>query len=1302
MSTVFIVVVVLAGIAFIIAAWLMWRARARPMAAMPKTGRDGQSLWVRFRDNVRRRWAVIDRAVRYVLARRDWRYNSSWLLVLGFPGDGKSSIAASVPTAMQRAPQRRDARQEKFLSAAVANSSWYFLDQGILIDTHAVMPVPGPKSLADARWPDMLADLDTLRPDRAVDGIVWVISAARLFAASDDERLALGRYAYARVHELQDAIAYALPVYVVVSQCDVLPGFNAFWKAQDPALREQMIGWSSPTIDDNGLPSEWVPRAFDKVIDGMRALVLDAATTKDHIEDADGFFLFPQHMRSLQAPLLTFLEALFKPNVYDTRSFCRGLYFTGAPEPVAPGGGVRKDIAFVPELVGFKALAERRLAVRTQKGLLARNRLIRRLQLGCLAVAVALAVALPWSAAQVNRHAQILRDTVVNISVNSKVTEQPGCLDQARVYMLVEQVTSLNENTRYLAIPLSWVDRRINHGVADVVSTQALQEVVLPSLACHLQKKIDALTATTLNVSESMTEPSAAYRNDQDQLKAQLSELAVLEKNLQRFVNIAQPGAVEQRSLLLDFGALSEYVYGKPLPDKTLKVDSPLSDALLQATYADPPKVTPELRARLAQQFDRMAAQAQSDLLRRAGSGVSLLSSLQEGKPPVLDTLRSFNGWLDWVHGAWLLSTPEDNPCTRMGAEIAPGIQTLIRDHLYDPTLRATLDRFNATQCYQPALDGLRAASVAPYGALLVVNPTTHQLEGINPGLNREAAGLRALADVGYMQVKSPQPYHCNGAAGGWRPGTFDPLLSDLREYQMFASQQNISQLTPAADQPLYDRLARAQLDMALQDALARNLRTVVQPVDTGLDATSQIDRELATESADLAAALPPLMQAQQRMRQLGLNNLADEMGQCAQNYGSSMLLDVSGLASASHLYDPPGQSTEGDGSPLFDLGTTPVLQDYLDRQLQRVQVLARYAAPFVSLLKQTQGVNNTQRRNSQTDTYWSNTIAELNRAVQFADPAGQAAHLNDVFLKQLANLTAATCDSTWSTYVSAPVGNDLFSARRSAMESMGRAACANHGQAGIDLHYMRIGMLFNSQLAGRYPFGKADSRELSPGIVKGFFVYYAQEKPELVAQLAHAKGDRADRMKAFISQLDAAQTFFASNLLLTPQSGPVDVQVGFRAQAADSPVSNQLIAWTLTGGDQPPAAWPGTATTFTWHVGDPLSLDLQWADRSRFTPVADDAQPDLSVIGYHATFRVNGSWALLRIMDAYAAAGPANALDPDQKLLRFQVPVLDSQGSRTAADFYLTLKLGGSDAATHAPVSLAPPNFPREAPVLW
>lgn len=1271
------------------------------------TGEDVHGLWQRLRTYAMGAWRLIDRAWRYLIARHDWRYQSSWLLLMGFPGDGKSSLAASIPDQLQRAHLQRNAKQEDWLRAALPDATCRFLQRGILLDPQGTIGEPGKAS--DTRWPSLLADIDSLRPDRALDGVVWVVSAARLLAADAAQWKAMGKHAFARLYELQDAYAFALPVYVVISHCDAVQGFDAFWLAQPDMRYREIVGWSSPTIDDNGIPAEWVGKAFDRLIDGFRALVLEAATRRDVIDDVDNFFLFPRHMRALASPLNTFLGELFRTDAYETRAFCRGIYFTGVAglsttktQDPAP----RTDVAFVEELITQKVFGEQRLAQRTKKGFLLRNQLIRRLQLSLIGAAALLAVALPWAAARVNKQAEVLHDTIVDVSVSSKRLGQLNCLNGEDVYRLMQEVASLDTRTRYLAIPLSWVDGRVKQGIRNVIAAQALGKVILPSMACNLRKRIEALSSVTLQTGSDNEPPAVADRRLLNQVRGLLTDLANLEDQLDRFAYVSRAGSeLDRERMLQDFSALADYIYSKPLPAHLLTRDNILADALVKASYPDPPRMTATRRAQVIRELNALALQAQGMLLHRVQSGIPLLAALQEDKPPILPQLRRFNAWMDWIRSSWLTSTPELNPCSFVARTLQPNLDILINTHHYDPSLSAGLDRFSTQECYLPAVSILRSASLPPYGALFVVNPNTQQLEGIDPGLLAEAGGLAALVDLDYMQLPSRQPYRCNGGASGWRSDTFGELSAQMRQYLVFAAERNISPLNTSADnRPLFDRLARSQLRLALADSLARNQRADLDTaVDTGLDATSPLEQMLATESTNFAQAIGPYLESLRRMRQLSMNDLANEMDQCARNYATSMLLDVSGLAASSHLYDPPVLAQQDDGAAVFDLGSTPVLQSYLNRQLARAKVLAVYAAPFVTLLKNSGGVDDSRRTNSQSEVYWANTIGELNRQLQFADPVGQVAQLDDFFLKQLGSLNYDNCASALNTYVPVQPGNDLFSEHRMAALRTAQVACTGNSDSKAALHFVRISALFNSQLAGRYPFGPSGAPDVSPVVVKAFFVYYDNEKPTLEAWLANTRSAEASRIKSFIGQLDAVQAFFAGNLLAAPQSAPISLDVGFRALPADSPYSNQMIHWSLQAGNSS-ASWPGSATIASWNIGDPVSLDLQWADLSRYRPLPAADQPDLHVNGYHSVFQAGGAWALLRLRDLHKSGGGTNALDPAQQLLQFQVPVWQpagagAQAGTDKAQFYLTLKFSARDPASKAMVALTVPEFPYSAP---
>lgn len=161
--------------------------------------------------------------------------------------------------------------------------------------------------------------------------------------------------------------------------------------------------------------------------------------------------------------------------------------------------------------------------------------------------------------------------------------------------------------------------------------------------------------------------------------------------------------------------------------------------------------------------------------------------------------------------------------------------------------------------------------------------------------------------------------------------------------------------------------------------------------------------------------------------------------------------------------------------------------------------------------------------------------------------------------------------------------------------------------------------------------------------------------------------------------------------------------------------VGRRLTAQQLTrrhvadygGGEK--IVWPGATTALSWSFGQPLLVDLQWANQSHFTPLPDTAQPNLAVSGYHAVFKAAGPGALMRLMDMHRPlASTPNALDADQQLLQFNVPVVqmstNSSGTTVKASFnrarfYLTLMLSADDPVTKAAAPIVVPRFPQSAP---
>jgi type VI secretion system protein ImpL len=370
-----------------------------------------------------------------------------------------------------------------------------------------------------------------------------------------------------------------------------------------------------------------------------------------------------------------------------------------------------------------------------------------------------------------------------------------------------------------------------------------------------------------------------------------------------------------------------------------------------------------------------------------------------------------------------------------------------------------------------------------------------------------------------------------------------------------------------------------------------------------------------------------------------------------------------------------------------------------------RSQVLSGYATPFVNFLQNSVAVNDAQNTNDQTAPYWSNTIAELNRYVQFKEPNGQVAQIDTLFLKQLPALDPTSCGKTPS-YVPVDYGNDLFSSRRKQIDEDVRWRCEDNRNAQGFAAYRDLSQRFNRELAGRYPFGDAGGRDASPSAVRAFFADYETQRTAARQALAALSGTQRAAVQAWFDQLDTVAAFFHGTLSAAAPSQPVQLTVAFNVQTPVTHGAEQLVSWSMTSGART-IGYPNRPVSLDWPYGQPLVVDLAWANRSQLRPIRDPQQTDLRTDGATASFTALGDWALLRLAETHRPqAGPAtDAYDPNRILLEFRVPVVPEKSPAGAAPadtarVHLGIDLATKDPKTQAPLPLTlPAVFPRFAP---
>ncbi|MCM2550617.1 type VI secretion system protein [Burkholderia glumae] len=1252
-------------------------------------------------------------ALDYLRTGREWRYATPWLLMLGQAGAGKTSLLESV------GPQHTQPLGERQQSLALEGASWHAIDQSLVLDPLGKWPEAAASAMLDSgtadgadarRWLKFLDQLDALRPERALDGIVLVVCATTFLQRDPARLMAAAQNARQQLRTIEDRLEFALPVYVVVTACDHVEGFGAFWRSQAPQRHTEMVGWSAPSQTFDTPPTQWGAQIFAAIGAQLRALQVETAAHCERIaaDDADPMFLYPLRFAQLQGPFEQWLSVVFQVSAWETTFFLRGVYFTGLVaepgEPLEARDGPRRDVAFVRDLMLEKVLAEKHLARPTRAGVWSRNLLIRRVQWACVIgfslLLLAFAVRVWMIDAQIGRVIQALE----RMQQLQAPAPGAGCIAQAPVYQLIEQVAQIDADASSWLLPASLFDSRLSHQSARRVIDTALRKVILPGLACQLSQRAYALG----NEANRGISAGLGYTQALDQLQGFVQQADQYERNAARFQRLlGKTPYARERVPLPGFFDLVEYAYRTPVPPylraHTGLLPVTLGD-LTERDFSGEIATPPQLRQSVGNHIVALAAQAGSLLQAELQSGLPLLEQLQARQQPILAHVRQFTHWLNWIRTAWLGSSAAANPILTVQNQLLASLQPLVADFGYPSYIQAQVSaQFDAAHQYPLAMQTLNALTLPGYGALFV---NVNGQITLNPAMQGELTGLDALGSLGYMSIDPLASFSCTGKLANWSQGLLKDAAQYPADYRKFLAQPMLKGGQPDA---LYRQLARYQLELAMNNQLAQ-AQAAAGYAASGTDTSTEAQQ--SADSGNFAAVAPLVLNVEQQFRALGMDGSATQLTQCAHQYANSQLGRISLLADQSQLYQPAYlPASPAPDAYFFDLGSTPVVTDMLARQVSRVQVLVGYAQPFLTYLGQAGPSASNASANTANAAYWNNTASELRRYTQGKDPNSQPAVLDNLFLKLLPALQNDNCGEQLAAYSSPALGNDLFSNYRGQLMQGVQMHCKGERYAQAQNAFQPVASRFTRDLAGRYPFGTLDADDASLDAVKGFFTDYEGRRAALQKQVAGINDPYWKSVRQFLAQLDQVDAFLQGNV--APGTAPGDpaadpllsLNVNFRALKPGANGSNQIIEMNLVSGAKG-ASFPNGGSTLDWQFGQPLVLDLSWAGLSPWRPSLAVGAPDLQVDGNTASFAAAGNWALLRMMERHRpSADPAtDPRDATRSLLQFDVPVLDSSRAGSpatdTAHVFLGIRLSNVNAKNPTPLKL-PAVFPISVPPL-
>ena len=1200
-------------------------------------------------------WQILNRikvrqgmdVVRYLTTRRDWRYQTPWYLLAGVDHSGKSHWVKSVRTGVRAQLLTR----EKQLAAA--GSEWHFFDQGVIIEVEQ-----------ESHFKQTVDLLNFYRPERPVDGLILTISAKALQQASDPvARRALGEALYRQLWSIQKQTCFVVPVYVQVTQCDHVRGFNEFWSASNQERPQEMFGWSNPTRLDAAFSPQWVDDAFISVVDGIRRAQLQLAAGGDGIAGIDNFMLFDREFHALAEPLQEVLAFAFARSSYQEAPPLRGIWFSGK---------VRDEVALTDDFLNHKLWPETLLAYPAEQRRFSTNRTLRHAQYATLAMAFTLLSALLIDSTRLYHYSVSTEKSWADI-----LKKEPDCSESgSTTWWLLSSLSKMSEQPLTLSLPASWGSGQM-HSLKDAVAQRIYPNLLFKGMDCRLQEKATELKKDPVSAAGDL---QAASR----ELKIFMNDLRDYQQAQKRLIHLAGP-LPDNQGVAADFQALLDYLYNSSIPS-TITFNSPLlAGAIVDTAYdidwnehdlVDPEQqltrlntLSNDVRKMIGQQATRPPVAAIQRAFLVSTQGLSSTVHLQKNADAMIRSLQDFQSWLLYMKHQWVDTRAATSPCGRLLQDMA-SLKTVLLDAGYPNTIE---NAFSNKQCDEVIRSQIATLDVAPLGKLF--QQTDDKPLDFSPQMQRwadEFAAMRSLSVVSQSIPAIAAEQDADGSAGGivaWNAQPLEQALDMLLSYQAY-TQQWWPIVAGKQQQPFYATALHSQLQQTIRRLISR---AQIRPHEFS---TGQLSQATDTET-ELGRTLTSFNQAEGYIRQL-LTLLQQEkdngnvalLQNASRRFISDQLQVLNNLVAQNRLYLPlknPQWASNSFAAALFSYTDPADIDGYLQSQRLRVDYLAQnYARPLLSFLLDTDGVANTDRAAS----LWMGTLSDLQR-YQRKDPGNQINSLENYIATELPQLNADGCNNWLTTPAFSHTSAGLFARRQYEIDSQLRSYCEQYGKNTVIKRYLSLAQRFNSELAGHFPFApaaQAGQSDIDPAVVRAFFADYRKiwgqpkkDKPLAtgLAELIDAQpGLALDPWLEFVSSLDQLAALWN---VAQDADGVMnlDLQVEFAALPEQSLGTRQIVQWTLNSGHDA-VVYPNGSTRLSWRPDNRLALTLRWATGSEYAPVRNTELPlSIDSASRSATFSSEGRWAMFEWLQRFSGE---SASVPQRTLLSFHVPVAARQ----------------------------------------
>ena len=256
-----------------------------------------------------------------------WRSDLPWYLLIGPQASGKTSL---LDFSGLEFPINKIDRKLTRDTHGTRHCDWYFADHGVLIDTAGRYLTQPDDDVDGSAWNTLLDLLRRRRRNRPLNGVLVTLPVEALLNDTEQELEALARQVRARLQDVHQKLHVDVPVYLVLSKADRLPGFDEFFDQLTREESDQVLG-SSFRKEQSGADVAVLRTEFEGLLHRLNSQVIMRMHQERDTQRRGRILDFPHQLGKVGERLCLFVDMAFTGNRYQRASQLRGFYLTSAP-----------------------------------------------------------------------------------------------------------------------------------------------------------------------------------------------------------------------------------------------------------------------------------------------------------------------------------------------------------------------------------------------------------------------------------------------------------------------------------------------------------------------------------------------------------------------------------------------------------------------------------------------------------------------------------------------------------------------------------------------------------------------------------------------------------------------------------------------------------------------------------------------------------------------------------------------------------------------------------------------------------